>query len=43
MKKMKLAAKISLGFGLLIVLAVGLGGVAVYYMNRGGALHRNHG
>ncbi|MGD8564585.1 MAG: hypothetical protein PVG03_18735, partial [Desulfarculaceae bacterium] len=33
MKKMKLASKISFGFGLLIVISLALGGMAVYYMN----------
>ena len=32
MKKLKLAAKISLGFGLLLAIAIALGGMAVYYM-----------
>ena len=33
MKNMKLATKISVGFGLLIVIAMALGGMAVYNMN----------
>ena len=33
MKKMKLASKISLGFGLLIAIAIALGGMAIYYMD----------
>jgi methyl-accepting chemotaxis protein len=33
MKKMKLAAKISVGFGLLIVIALALGGMAVFNMS----------
>lgn len=33
MKKMKLAAKISVGFGLLIAIAMALGGMAVYNMS----------